>query len=94
MSGELEGVIRTVETWQHQKTEVFKRQGYDDGANAASLREFVEIQNRLCKQLISAFRKEDADFWTSLMELSVNCERIVSRAKIFVDGQDRTSQGM
>ena len=92
----VEEFVRVVETWQTQKREVFKRQTYSDGANPASLREFVEIQNRLSKRLVSGLEKQDPDFWQSLVELAMNCARMVEpdSPRVYVDGTDRSQEGM
>lgn len=83
-----------VETWQLQKHAVFKRQAYNDGSNAKSLTEFVEIQNRLSRRLVSELQKQDADFFESLVELALNAQRIIEGGKVFVNGQDATREGM
>lgn len=77
-----------------QREAVFKRQQFKDGSNAASLREFVEIQNRLSRRLISLLQKEEPLFWEAVVELAMNAQRITEGAKVFVNGQDRTSEGM
>lgn len=76
-----------------QRTEVFKRQAFDGGANAASLREFVEIQNRLSKRFISEFQVQDPDFYSAIVELAMNAQRMIEKGKLFVNGQDRSSEG-
>lgn len=91
---ELNEIIRAVETWQHQREEVFKRQAFQDGANAKSLREFVEIQNRLSRKLISLTQKNDEHFWSALAELGNNAARIVTQGKVFVNKEDVTQEGM
>lgn len=83
-----------IETWQTQKLAVFKRQPFNEGANAASLREFTEIMNRLSRRLISITGKQDPDFWQSIVELAMNTNRILEGGKVFVDKQDRSSEGM
>jgi BMFP domain-containing protein YqiC len=91
---ETEDFIRVVETWQFQRHEVFKREEFDSGRNAASLRQFVETNNRLSRRLISLLDKRDPAFWSALQELAVVAGTIVSGGKTFVNGQDRTSEGM
>lgn len=94
MDKETEDIIRVVETWQLQRHEVFKREAFQEGKNAASLRQFVEINNRLSRRLIAVFDKRDPEFWSALQELAVVAGTIVSGGKTFVNGQDRTSEGM
>lgn len=87
-------LCQIIETWQLQKRQVFKRQPYADGSNAKSLTEFVEIQNRLSRRLVSELGKQDPDFFESMVELALNAQRIIEGGKVFVNGQDRTSEGM
>lgn len=97
MDRELERFRTLVETWQTQKHEVFKRQPFGNGSNAASLNEFVEIQNRVSRQLMTMMERSNdasADFWQSLVELAMNCERICAGGKVFVNGMDSSQQGM
>ena len=87
--------LRTViETWISQRTLTFQRQPFNEGANASSLREFVEIQNRLSRRLISILQTENPDFWSAFVELGMNASRIVEGGKILVDKQDRSQEGM
>lgn len=94
MATDFEQFLHVFEIWQHQRTEVFKRSPFGDGGNASSLREFVEIQNRLAKQLVSLTRKTDPEFWTAVSELGVHCQTVVSGAKTKVNHIDRTQEGM
>jgi hypothetical protein len=91
---DLESLIRTVETWQFQREAIFKRSPFNEGANASSLREFTEVMNRLSREMIRTFEKEDGGFFTALNELAMNSNRLTDGGKIFVDGKDRTSEGM
>ena len=80
-------------TWQIRKREVFKKNPFNEGSNASSLREFVEIQNGLSRRLISEFGIQDSDWYESLVELALNAQRMIEGGKVFVNGQDRTSEG-
>lgn len=94
MPGDYRDLLSIVDTWTARKVDVFKRQPYEDGGNAKSLREFVEYNNALSRRLISELQKQDEEFFASLAELANNCARIVAGGKVFVNKQDVTQEGM
>ncbi len=94
MTADYRELVSIVQTWQLKKRTVFRKQAYQDGSNAKSLREFVEINNALSRRLISELQTQDPDFYDSLVELAVNASRILERRKTFINGQDVTQEGM
>lgn len=89
-------VKEVVEAWIIQRTKLFEEPGmkYNDGSNAASMRRFIEIHNAQTRRLITAVQVSDPQFWDALVELASNAGRIVGGGRLFLNGEDRTSEGM
>lgn len=88
-------LVELIRTWDIQKKAVFKDNPFNGGTNAASLKEFTEIQNRMTRLMIGEFGEErDPSFYQSLAELCMNAERFIAGGKLFVNKEDVTQRGM
>jgi hypothetical protein len=82
-------LVELIESWQTLRSHIAST--WNNGASAASLREFVEVHNAHTRKVIAEIGKGDPDFWSAWSELGVNAGTLLTPgAKIFVNGQDRT----
>lgn len=95
MADVVKEIRELVESWDIRKRTLFEKLPYQSGSNAKSLTEFVAMNNAHSRRLMALFPGcEKPEFWESLKELAQNAERICQGGKVFVNGQDRTTEGM
>lgn len=91
---DVERMIAIAERWAFQRHEVFRRAGkeYNDGANAASLREFQTILNACSKELVGIIQSQNPEVYSALREVVMNCEAVLAGARTVINHQDVTKQ--
>lgn len=79
-----EEIRLAAETW------IARRTSAASGFTAKSLRDFVELSDAMARKVIRAVDSTNPEVYEALAELATVAASVVSRRKVFVDGQDAT----